>query len=181
MNVERTLKLSEEFHNMSQLAITEAFEQAARYVHIQVTYHRPDAPVLVQDFTWGTDDILVPAMKLIDMMSETSKAFDRAGGAYAIEQAINDLEDVIDAVHRDIELAKHLPSEFTLMFRDEPKAAHLVLIQDVPFQKLQNLLRHWHNNLTDQKTGAGALSQVTIAHEPRADMRKPIMPTAKLH
>lgn len=166
MNVKHTLRMSEEFHNLAQDTIAKAFENAARAVHIQIHYHRPDAPSLVQEFCWGTEDMFIPAMKLIDMVKDTKAAFERAGGAFSIEQAIRQMEDMMEAVQRDIADSQSLPPEFSMSFKDRPHWEHGIMIGDVPFQRMQNLLRHWHQNLSSPDSKEGALNYMTITHEP---------------
>lgn len=166
MSVERTLRMSEEFHNLAQDTIARAFENAARAVHIQVFYHRPDSPSLVQEFCWGTEDMFIPAVKLIDMVKDTRTAFERASGAFGIEQAIQQMQDMMDAVQRDIAESQSLPPEFSMSFKDRPHWEQGIMIADVPFQRMQNLLRHWHENLSSPESQEGALNYVKITHEP---------------
>lgn len=169
MNISRSLKLSAEFHNMAQQSLVDAYEHAARHVHMHIIYHRPDSPCLVQEFTWGTDDMLAPAVKLAEMIQDTSAAFERAKGAWGIEQALQEMEDVVDAVKKDIDAAKDLPREFSMSFKEKPHWEHAVMIEDVPFVKAQSLLRHWQKNLSNPFDLKGALNLVTITQEPKAD------------
>jgi len=169
MSIERTIQMSKDFHNLAQQSIVDAFENAARAVHMHVVYHRPDSPSLVQEFSWGADDMLIPAMKFIEMAKDTRHAFDTAKGAFSIEQAVREMEDLISAVERDIQLSKALPPEFSISFRDHPHWEHAIMIEDIPFQRIQNVLRHWQQNLSSADSMAGALNHVTITHEPLND------------
>ncbi len=165
-NIASTIKMSNEFHKLAQETLANAFENAARMVHLRVIFHRPDSPSLVQEFTWGTEDLLIPAMRLIDRINMSKKGFDGAKGAFSLETAITELEDLIGDVKADIEAARKLPAEFDLSFKHTPFREHVLMIKSVPFAKAQNFLRHWHDTLEDRKTGAGLLNTVTITHTP---------------
>lgn len=119
MDVKTTLELSADFHNIAQQTLADAFENAARIVHVNIIYHRPDAPSLVQEFTWGTEDMLLPAKKLSDMIVSTKKAFEAANGAWSVENALYEMQDLVEAVKKDIEAAKELPREFSISFQDK--------------------------------------------------------------
>jgi uncharacterized protein Usg len=168
-HIQRNIALSAEFHNLAQQTMADAFENAARVVHVNIIYHRPDSPALVQEFTWGTEDMLIPAKKLADMVVSTKNAFERANGAWGIEQALRDMEDMIAAVRRDIEAAKDLPREFSMSFSDKPHWEHAIMIDDVPFVRMQKLLRHWQQNLSNPNDKKGALNYVTFTQEPKTD------------
>lgn len=178
MSIGQTMKKVEAFHNIAQHTIAEAFENAARAVHIQVIYNRPDAPSLVQEFTWGTDDMLIPALRLIDMVANTRSAFERASSAYGIERALQDMEDVVNAVYQDMDAAKTLPSEFSLEFKTQPYAMQASMINDVPFQRAQKFLHHWHQKLSDDKGHKGGLNYVTITHEHVPNRMSGLAPSA---
>jgi uncharacterized protein Usg len=169
MDVKTTLELSADFHNIAQQTLVDAFENAARIVHVNIIYHRPDAPSLVQEFTWGTEDMLLPAKKLSDMIVSTKKAFEAANGAWSVENALYEMQDLVEAVKQDIEAAKELPREFSISFQDKAHWEHGLIIDDVPFVRMQQLLRHWQENLSNPNDMKGALNYVTFTQEPKTD------------
>ena len=173
-DIEKTLRMSQDFEKISREILTDSFENAARMVSVDVIYHRPDAPSLVQEFTWGTQDMLLPAVTLIEQITSMQKEFRTADGAFKIENLIMELENMMDAVAADIEAAKELPEEFDLDFKAVPAREHVLMISTVPFQRVQKFLRHWHDTLEDTKTGGGCLNTVRIAHVP-IDMKRPFL------
>lgn len=186
-NFSKTIRSSADFHTVAQQTLADAFEHASRIVHINVVYHRPDSPALVQEFTWGSEDLLIPAMKLVERLADTKKGFVSARGVYELENAINELDDLIEAVKADLDAARRLPAQFDLSFKNTPRREHVLMIQSVPFQRAQHFLRHWHDKLENLETGGGLLNTVTIAHAPLPDIgstrmrRRIIGPTSALH
>lgn len=173
-DIAKTLKMSEDFQKIARETLVESFENAARAVNINVVYHRPDAPSLVQEFAWGTDDMLIPAVALIEKITQAQKRFTEASGAFEIENLIMELEDLMQAVEADIEASKELPEQFDLDFKHVPAREHVLMINTVPFQRVQKFLRHWHDQLEDKDTGGGLLNNVRIAHT-RIESSRPLI------
>jgi hypothetical protein len=99
-------------------------------------------------------------------LAQSKIDFSQAGGVYAMEQAIMEMQDIVKEIEEDIEAAKSLPLQFDLDFKTVPGREHALMIRTVPFQQAQKFLRHWQTTLQDDKTQGGHLNLVTIAHAP---------------
>jgi uncharacterized protein Usg len=160
MSVQRVIDLCGRYNEEAQMLAAATHADSERVVNVNIFYHLPDSPHILNEFTWQTDDRFAKSDEISKDLSNTAKAF-RCSVSLGENTVTDTLHFYLENLRKAYEHLKRMEQtadQFEIPFHQYSPNRHPELIEKVPFLRTRGFLGHWYHKIQ------GPLHTVVVGH-----------------
>lgn len=142
MDAAHIAELCQSYNIQAKKIVDDIKEARQRRVSLQIYYHLPDTPHLVQEFNHQIDDAFIAGDEVERKLSHMGRAFMSVQflGANVVKDTIAFYRENLEQASRHLDKVLKTADEFEIPFRQFPAEQHPAFIAGIPFKGTQQFL-----------------------------------------